>query len=108
MIDINVKSTAKGLRIEFINLTNKPLFQDLNTDFILSQLEDPIFLESKKTIHDLIPLHYTFLNNHYNLNPEQVADLDNWFSKPVDELINNLDEESLEIVKLIKLTWNDK
>jgi hypothetical protein len=105
MIEIKVKLTAKGLRIEFKNLSTKPLFQDLNTDFILSQLEDPIFLRSNKTIRDLIPLHYTFLNNHYNLSPQQVVELDNWFNQPVEELIKNLDEESLEIVELIKLSW---
>jgi hypothetical protein len=105
MIEIKVKLTAKGLRIEFKNLSTKPLFQDLNTDFILSQLEDPIFLKSNKTIRDLIPLHYTFLNNHYNLSPQQVVELDNWFNQPVEELIKNLDEESLEIVELIKLSW---
>jgi hypothetical protein len=105
MIEIKVKLTAKGLRIEFKNLSTKPLFQDLNTDFILSQLEDPIFLRSNKTIRDLIPLHYTFLNNHYNLSPQQVVELGNWFNQPVEELIKNLDEESLEIVELIKLSW---
>jgi hypothetical protein len=105
MIEIKVKLTAKGLRIEFKNLSTKPLFQDLNTDFILSQLEDPIFLRSNKTIRDLIPLHYTFLNNHYNLSPQQVVELDNWFNQPVEKLIKNLDEESLEIVELIKLSW---
>ena len=105
MIDIRVRTTPKGLRMEFINLSAKPLLQDLNADFILSQLEDPIFLKSNKTIKDLIPLHYTFLNNHYDLNQEQVDDLDNWFNKPVDELLKYLDEESLELVDLIKLTW---
>ena len=105
MIDIKVRTTAKGLRLEFINLTKKPLFQDLNTEFILSQLEDPIFLKSDKTIHDLIPLHYTFLNNHYDLTPNQTTELDNWFNQPVEELIKNLDEESLKIVELIKLSW---
>ena len=80
MIDIRVRTTPKGLRMEFINLSAKPLLQDLNTDFILSQLEDPIFLKSNKTIKDLIPLHYTFLNNHYDLNQEQVNDLDNWLN----------------------------
>ena len=104
MIDIKVATTPKGLRIEFINLSAKPLFQDLNTDFILSQLEDPIFLKSKKTIKDLIPLHYTFLNNHYDLNQQQTADLDKWFDKPVDELLKYLDEEALELVDLIKTT----
>jgi len=105
MIDIRVTTTPKGLRIEFINLSAKPLFQELNTDFILSQLEDPIFLKSKKTIKDLIPLHYTFLNNHYDLNQQQTVDLDNWFNQVVDELLKYLDEESLEIVDLIKTTW---
>ena len=105
MIDIRVTTTPKGLRIEFINLSAKPLFQELNTDFILSQLEDPIFLKSKKTIKDLIPLHYTFLNNHYDLNQQQTVDLDNWFNQAVDELLKYLDEESLEIVYLIKTTW---
>jgi hypothetical protein len=105
MIDIRVTTTPKGLRIEFINLSVKPLFQELNTDFILSQLEDPIFLKSKKTIKDLIPLHYTFLNNHYDLNQQQTVDLDNWFNQAVDELLKYLDEESLEIVDLIKTTW---
>ena len=105
MIEIKVKLTAKGLRVEFINLSAKPLFQDLNTDFILSQLEDPFFLESNKTIRDLIPLHYKFLNNHYDLSPQQVVELDNWFNQPVEELIKYLDEESLEIVELIKLSW---
>jgi hypothetical protein len=104
MIDIRVRTTPKGLRMEFINLSAKPLLQDLNTDFILSQLEDPIFLKSNKTIKDLIPLHYTFLNNHYDLNQEQVNDLDNWFNQPVDELLKYLDEESLELVELIKTT----
>jgi hypothetical protein len=104
MIDIRVRTTPKGLRMEFINLSAKPLLQDLNTDFILSQLEDPIFLKSNKTIKDLIPLHYTFLNNHYDLNQEQVNDLDNWFKQPVDELLKYLDEESLELVELIKTT----
>ena len=105
MIDIRIARTPKGLRIEFINLTTKPLIQELNTDFILSQLEDPIFLKSNKTIRDLIPLHYTFLNNHYDLTPEQTVELDNWFNLSVDEVIKNLDEESLEIVDLIKLSW---
>ena len=104
MIDIRVRTTPKGLRIEFINLSSKPLLQDLNTDFILSQLEDPIFLKSNKTIKDLIPLHYTFLNNHYDLNQEQVNDIDNWFKQPVDELLKYLDEEALELVDLIKTT----
>jgi len=104
MIDIRVRTTPKGLRMEFINLSAKPLLQDLNTDFILSQLEDPIFLKSNKTIKDLIPLHYTFLNNHYDLNQEQVNDIDNWFKQPVDELLKYLDEESLELVELIKTT----
>jgi hypothetical protein len=105
MIDIKIRTTAKGLRIEFINLSTKPLFQELNTEFILSQLEDPLFVESDKTIRDLIPLHYTFLNNHYDLTPQQTAELDKWFNQPVEELIKNLDEESLEIVDLIKLSW---
>ena len=105
MIDIRITRTPKGLRIEFINLSTKPLIQELNTDFILSQLEDPIFLKSNKTIRDLIPLHYTFLNNHYDLTPEQIVELDNWFNLSVDELIKYLDEESLEIVDLIKLSW---
>ena len=104
MIDIRVRTTPKGLRMEFINLSAKPLLQDLNTDFILSQLEDPIFLKSNKTIKDLIPLNYTFLNNHYDLNQEQVNDIDNWFKQPVDELLKYLDEESLELVELIKTT----
>jgi hypothetical protein len=105
MIKINVRRTVKGLIIEFINLSSKPLLQELNTDFILSQLEDPIFVNSNKTIRDLIPLHYTFLNNHYDLNPQQIEELDNWFNQPVEELIKNLDEESLEIIDLIKLSW---
>lgn len=105
MIEIKVKTTPKGLRLEFINLSSKPLHQDLNTDFILSQLEDPIFIKSNKTIRDLIPLHYTFLNNHYDLNAQQIAELDDWFNMPADELIKNLDEESLEIVELIKDSW---
>lgn len=105
MIDIRIARTPKGLRIEFINLTTKPLIQELNTDFILSQLEDPIFLKSNKTIRDLIPLHYTFLNNHYDLTPEKTVELDNWFNLSVDEIIKHLDEESLEIVDLIKLSW---
>ena len=105
MIEIRIAATPKGLRMEFINLSAKPLIQELNSDFILTQLEDPIFLKSNKTIRDLIPLHYTFFNNHYNLTPEQVVDLDNWFNLPVDELIKYLDEESLEIVDLIKSTW---
>jgi hypothetical protein len=104
MIDIRVRTTPKGLRIEFINLSSKPLLQDLNTDFILSQLEDPIFLKSNKTIKDLIPLHYTFLNNRYDLNQQQVDDIDNWFNQPVDELLKYLDEEALELVDLIKTT----
>jgi hypothetical protein len=105
MIDIRIARTPKGLRIEFINLTAKPLIQELNTDFILSQLEDPIFLKSTKTIRDLIPLHYTFLNNHFDLTPVQTVELDNWFNLSVDEVLKHLDEESLEIVKLIKLSW---
>jgi hypothetical protein len=32
--------------------------------------------------------------------------MDNWFNQPVDELIKYLDEESLEIVDLIKMTYN--
>jgi len=106
MIDIKVTRTPKGLRIGFINLLTKPLFQELNTEFILAQLEDPIFLKSNKTIRDLIPLHYTFLNNHYDLDPQQIVEMDNWFNQPVDELIKYLDEESLEIVDLIKMTYN--
>ena len=105
MIDIRIARTPKGLRIEFINLTSRPLIQELNTDFILSQLEDPFFLKSNKTIRDLIPLHYTFLNNHYDLTPEQTVELDNWFNLSVDEVLKHLDEESLEIVDLIKLSW---
>lgn len=105
MIDIRVTTTPRGLRLEFINLSAKPLFQDLNTEFILSQLEDPIFIKSNKAIKDLIPLHYTFLNNHYDLNSEQTVELDKWFNQPVEKLIKYLDEESLEIVNLIKESW---
>jgi len=61
MINIEVRKTPKGLRIEFINLLKKPLPQDLNIEFIMLQLEDPTFKNSKKTIRDLIPLHDKFL-----------------------------------------------
>ena len=93
MIDIKVRRTPKGLRIEFINLLNKPLPQDLNVEFIMLQLEDPIFKNSNKTIRDLIPLHYQFLTNHYDLNPQQLVYLDDWFNQPVEVLLKYLDED---------------
>ncbi len=93
MINIKIRKTPKGLRIEFINILKKPLPQDLNVEFIMLQLEDPIFKNSNKTIRDLIPLHYKFLTNHYDLNPQQLTDLNNWFDLPVEELLKYLDED---------------
>lgn len=101
MIKIKVTNTFKGLTIEFINLLNTPLSQELNIEFILLQLEDPTFKKSNKTIRDLIPLHYTYLNHHYNLNPQQVAELDNWFNQPVEELLKYLSEEHSDLIKLL-------
>jgi hypothetical protein len=101
MIEVKVNSTEKGLEIEFINLLNKPLLQYINTEFILLQLDDRIYKESKKTIRDLLHLHYQYLNNHFDLEPQQKIELDNWFNKPVDELLKHLDDESLELIKMI-------
>ena len=93
MINIEVRKTPKGLRIEFINLLKKPLPQYLNIEFIMLQLEDPTFKNSKKTIRDLIPLHYKFLTNHYDLKPQQLTELDDWFNQPVEILLKYLDED---------------
>ena len=101
MINIKVTNTFKGLTIEFINLLKTPLSQEINIEFILLQLEDPTFKKSNKTIRDLIPLHYTYLNNHYNLKPQQVAELDTWFNQPVEELLKYLGEEHSDLIKLL-------
>ena len=93
MINIEVLKTPKGLRIDFINLTNKTLPQYLNIEFIMLQLEDPTFTNSKKTIRDLIPLHYKFLTNHYDLKPQELTELNDWFNQPVEVLLKYLDED---------------
>ena len=93
MINIEVRKTPKGLRIEFINLLSKPLAQDLNIEFIMLQLDDSIFKNSNKTIRDLIPLHYKFITNHYDLKPQQLAELDDWFNQPVEVLLKYLEED---------------
>ena len=94
MLNVKVTKTFKGLTIEFIDLLDKPLSQKLNTGSILLQMEDPIYKKSNKTIRDLVPLLYTYLNNHYNLNPQQVAELDDWFDQPVKELLKYLGDYS--------------
>ena len=93
MINIEVIKTPKGLRIDFINLSNKPLPQYLNIEFIMLQLEDPTFTNSKKTIRDLIPLHYKFLTNHYDLKPQELTELKDWFNQPAEVLLKYLDED---------------
>ncbi len=93
MINIEVRKIPKGLRIEFINLLSKPLAQDLNIEFIMLQLDDSIFKNSNKTIRDLIPLHYKFITNHYDLKPQQLAELDDWFNQPVEVLLKYLEED---------------
>lgn len=93
MINIEVIKTPKGLRIDFINLSNKPLPQYLNIEFIMLQLEDPTFTNSKKTIRDLIPLHYKFLTNHYDLEPHELTELNDWFNQPAEVLLKYLDED---------------
>ena len=93
MINIEVRKTPKGLRIEFINLLSKPIAQDLNIEFIMLQLDDSIFKNSNKTIRDLIPLHYKFITNHYDLKPQQLAELDDWFNQPVEVLLKYLEED---------------
>ena len=98
MIEIKVTKTFKGLTVEFKNLSSKPLFQELNTGFLFLQLEDSIYKKSNKKIRDLIPLHYTFLNNHYNLNPEQVAELDDWFNQPAEELLKYLGDDYFDLI----------
>ncbi len=98
MLNVKVTKTFKGLTIEFIDLLDKSLSQELNTDSILLQLEDPIYKESNKTIRDLMPLIYTYLNNHYNLTPQQVAELDKWFNQPVEELLKYLGDEYSDLV----------
>ncbi|WP_048190755.1 hypothetical protein [Methanobacterium sp. SMA-27] len=98
MIDIKVTKTFKGLTVEFKKLSSKPLFQELNTGFLLLQLEDPIYKKSDKKIRDLIPLHYTFLNNHYNLNPQQVAELEDWFNQPAEELLKYLGDDYFDFI----------
>jgi hypothetical protein len=98
MIDIKVTRTFKGLTIEFKNLSSKPLFQELNTGFLFLQLEDSIYQNSNKTIRDLIPLHYTFLNNHFDLDPQQVVELDAWFNQPAEVLLKYLGEEYEEFI----------
>jgi hypothetical protein len=96
MLNVRVRKTFKGLTIEFIDLLDKPLFQEINTAFIELQLEDAIYKDSEKKIRDLIPLHYTFLNNHYDLSPQKTADLEEWFNQQVEELLKNLGEEEFE------------
>ena len=98
MIDIKVTKTFKGLTVEFKNLSSKPLFQELNTGFLLLQLEDSIYKKSDKKIRDLIPLHYTFFNNHYNLNPQQVAELEDWFNQPAEELLKYLGDDYFDFI----------
>jgi len=93
VINIEVRKIPKGLRIEFINLLSKPLAQDLNIEFIMLQLDDSIFKNSNKTIRDLIPLHYKFITNHYDLKPQQLAELDDWFNQPVEVLLKYLEED---------------
>ena len=93
MINIEVRKIPNGLRIEFINLLSKPLAQDLNIEFIMLQLDDSIFKNSNKTIRDLIPLHYKFITNHYDLKPQQLAELDDWFNQPVEVLLKYLEED---------------
>lgn len=93
MINIKVTNTFKGLTIEFINLLKTPLSQEINIEFILLQLEDPTFKKSNKTIRDLIPLHYKFITNHYDLKPQQLAELDDWFNQPVEVLLKYLEED---------------
>lgn len=92
----------KHLRINnrIYRFVDKPLSQELNTGSILLQLEDPIYKESDKTIRDLMPLIYTFLNNHYNFNPQQVEELDNWFNQPVEELLKYLGDEYSDLISV--------
>jgi hypothetical protein len=97
MIEIKVTKTFKGLTVEFKNLLSRPLFQELNTGFLFLQLEDSIYKKSDKKIRDLIPLHYKFLNNHYDLNKQQVAELDEWFNQPAEELLKYLGDEYFDL-----------
>ena len=98
MMNVKVTKTFKGLTIEFIDLIDKPISQELNTGSIQVILEDPFYKESKKTIRDLMPLIYTFLIKHYNLNSQQVAELDDWFSQPAEELLKYLGDEYSDLI----------
>ncbi len=98
MMNVKVTKTFKGLTIEFIDLIDKPISQELNTGSIQVILEDPFYKESKKTIRDLMPLIYTFLIKHYKLNPQQVAELDDWFNQPAEELLKYLGDEYSDLI----------
>ena len=97
-MNVKVTKTFKGLTIEFIDLIDKPISQELNTGSIQVILEDPFYKESNKTIRDLMPLIYTFLIKHYNLNPQQVAELDDWFNQPAEELLKYLGDEYSDLI----------
>lgn len=98
MMNVKVIKTFKGLTIEFMDLIDKPISQELNTGSIQVILEDPFYKESKKTIRDLMPLIYIFLIKHYNLNSQQVAELDDWFNQPAEELLKYLGDEYADLI----------
>jgi hypothetical protein len=97
-MNVKVTKTFKGLTIEFIDLIDKPISQELNTGSIQVILEDPFYKESNKTIRDLMPLVYTFLIKYYNLNPQKVAELDDWFNQPAEELLKYLGDEYSDLI----------
>ena len=97
-MNVKVTKTFKGLTIEFIDLIDKPISQELNTGSIQVILEDPFYKENKKTIRDLMHLIYTFLIKHYNLNSQQVAELDDWFNQPAEELLKYLGDEYSDLI----------
>ena len=45
-----------------------------------------------------MPLIYTFLVKHYKLNPQQVAELDDWFNQPAEELLKYLGDEYSDLI----------
>ena len=89
---IEIKRSKTGLEIEFINLVNKPVLIKLDNEFIQKRLREPDFKGSNRTILDLIPKHYSYINNLDVLNQRQLNELDNWFNQPVEELLKHLDD----------------